>query len=46
MADVLALTQLWIWNRFVGAVIGEDDGRMPRIGDGFSVERRPPHSLR
>ena len=28
MANVLALAQVWIWNRFVGAVIEEDDGRI------------------
>lgn len=28
MADVLALAQVWLWNKFVGAVTEEDDGRI------------------
>lgn len=28
MASVLALAQVWIWNKFVGAVTEEDDGRI------------------
>lgn len=28
MADVLALAQVWIWDKFVGAVAEEDDGRI------------------
>lgn len=53
MASVLGLAQVWIWNKFVGAVSEEDDGRITFEYDetfrrrGFEISpRKLPLSLR
>jgi len=53
MASILGLAQVWIWNKFVGAVSEEDDGRITFEYDeafrrrGFEISpRKLPLSLR
>ena len=50
MAELLALAQVWLWDKFVGAVTEEDDGRITfeydeafrRSGLEISPRKLPP----